>query len=95
MVKTKKNATQTARVKTYDAGQGRRVTVPENPKSEDLLMDAVRDNFSPEAVAAEVCKLLPADSDSLAEKLVAEAKNRAGGKLDEDVAVLTLRRNPA
>jgi len=36
---------------------------------------------------------LPADSDSLAEKLVAGAKNRAGGKLDDDVAVLALRRN--
>jgi serine phosphatase RsbU (regulator of sigma subunit) len=53
------------------------------------------DNASPEAVADEVCKLLPADSDSLAEKLVAGAKNRAGGKLDDDVAVLVLRRNPA
>jgi len=53
------------------------------------------DDASPEAVAGEVCKLLPADSDSLAEKLVAGAKNRAGGKLDDDVAVLALRRNPA
>ncbi|MCJ7744882.1 MAG: SpoIIE family protein phosphatase [Actinobacteria bacterium] len=53
------------------------------------------DDVSPEAVAGEVCKLLPADSDSLVEKLVAGAKNRAGGKLDDDVAVLALRRNPA
>ena len=43
---------QTAKVKTYDAGEGRRVTVPEAPKPEDLLMDAIRDTFSPEAVAA-------------------------------------------
>jgi PAS domain S-box-containing protein len=53
------------------------------------------DDASPGAVAGEVRKLLPADSDSLAEKLVAGAKNRAGGKLDDDVAVLVLRRNPA
>jgi PAS domain S-box-containing protein len=53
------------------------------------------DDASPEAVAGEVRKLLPADSDSLAEKLVAGAKDRAGGKLDDDVAVLVLRRNPA
>ena len=53
------------------------------------------DDASPEAVAGEVRKLLPADPDSLAEKLVAGAKNRAGGKLDDDVAVLVLRRNPA
>ena len=53
------------------------------------------DEASPEAVADEVRKLLPADSDSLAEKLVAGAKDRAGGKLDDDVAVLVLRRNPA
>jgi PAS domain S-box-containing protein len=53
------------------------------------------DDASPEAVAGEVSKLLPADPDSLAEKLVAGAKNRAGGKLDDDVAVLALRRNPA
>jgi len=52
------------------------------------------DDASPEAVAGEVRKLLPADSDSLAEKLVAGAKDRAGGKLDDDVAVLVLRRNP-
>src|SRR5450759_1958681 len=52
------------------------------------------DDASPEAVAGEVRKLLPADSASLAEKLVAGAKDRAGGKLDDDVAVLALRRNP-
>jgi len=53
------------------------------------------DDASPEAIAGEVRKLLPADLDSLAEKLVAGAKDRAGGKLDDDVAVLVLRRNPA
>lgn len=36
--------------KTYDAGQGRRVTVPEN--DEDDLFDAIREQLSPQAVAA-------------------------------------------
>ena len=40
------------KIKTYDAGQGRHVTVPENPISDETLFDAIKDNFSPEAVAA-------------------------------------------
>ena len=41
--------------KTYEAMVGSRkarVTIPENPKPEDLLADAVRENLSPHAVAA-------------------------------------------
>jgi len=41
--------------KVYDAevdGKKRRVTVPENPKPEDMLNDALRENLSPHAVAA-------------------------------------------
>lgn len=53
------------------------------------------DDASPEAVAGEVCRLSLASSESLAKELVAGAKNRAGGKLDDDVAVLVLRRNPS
>ena len=41
--------------KTYEAkvgGRTARVTIPENPKPEDLFADAVRENLSPHAVAA-------------------------------------------
>ena len=41
--------------KTYEAKVGdrtARVTIPENPKPEDLLADALRENLSPHAVAA-------------------------------------------
>ena len=58
----KKIRTTNAKVKTYDAGQGRRVTVPENPTPEDLLMDAIRENFSPEAVAAMAAYLQAANT---------------------------------
>ena len=43
--------------KTYEVkrhGQRRRVTVPEDPKPEDVLADALRDNLSPQAIAAVV-----------------------------------------
>ena len=49
--------------KVYDAevhGKKRRVTVPEDPKPEDLLTDALRDNLSPQAVAAIAAYLQPA-----------------------------------
>jgi predicted RNA-binding Zn-ribbon protein involved in translation (DUF1610 family) len=68
-------------VATHDAGQGRRVTVPENPKPEDLLMDAIRENFSPEAVAAMAAYLQAANTKNrrvneqltwFSEKLIAE-----------------------
>lgn len=52
------------------------------------------ENASPEAIADEISKLLPAESDAIAERLFAEAINRAGGELEDDVAVLVLRRNP-
>ena len=51
-----------AKVETHDAGQGRRVTVPENPKPEDLLMDAIRENSSPAAVAAMAAYLQAANT---------------------------------
>ena len=57
----KKNRTTNAKVKTYDAGHGRRVTVPENPKPEDLLMDAIRENFSP-AAGADIAAYLHVDN---------------------------------
>ena len=37
-----------------------RVSVPEDPKPEELLIDALRDNLSPEAVAAIASWLQPA-----------------------------------
>jgi len=43
------------RPKTYEAehnGRKTRVTVPDNPDSKVMLIDAIRDNFSPKAVAA-------------------------------------------
>ena len=48
------------RPKTYEADEGNRkvrVTVPEDPKPEDMLADAVRDNLSPKAVATIVSYL--------------------------------------
>ena len=41
--------------KTYEAkvnGRKRRVTVPEDPDPEEMLIDAFQANFSPKAVAA-------------------------------------------
>ena len=49
-------------IKTYDAGQGRRATVPENPISDETLFDAIKDNFSPEAVAAMAAYLQAANT---------------------------------
>ena len=46
---------RTATGKVYDAqvhGKTHRVTVPEDPRPEDLLTDALRENLSPHAVAA-------------------------------------------
>jgi hypothetical protein len=37
-----------------------RITVPEDPKPEELLIDALRDNLSPKAVAAIASWLQPA-----------------------------------
>lgn len=43
---------------TYDAGNGRKVTVPENDEQD--LFDAIREQLSPHAVAAIVAFLQPA-----------------------------------
>ena len=54
--------TRTATGKVYDAevhGKKRRVTVPEDPKPEDMLTDALRENLSPHAVAAIAAYLQP------------------------------------
>ena len=48
--------------KVYDAevhGRKYRVTVPQDPKPEDLLTDALRENLSPHAVAAIAAYLQP------------------------------------
>ena len=53
---------RTATGKVYDAevhGKKRRVTVPEDPKPEDMLTDALRENLSPHAVAAIAAYLQP------------------------------------
>ena len=53
---------RTATGKVYDAevhGKKRRVTVPEDPKPEDILTDALRENLSPHAVAAIAAYLQP------------------------------------
>ena len=53
---------RTETVKVYDAeirGKKRRVTVPEDPKPEELLTDALRENLSPHAVAAIAAYLQP------------------------------------
>ena len=50
------------RPKTYEAklnGRKTRVTVPEDPKPEDVLADALRENLSPHAVAAIAAYLQP------------------------------------
>ena len=71
-----------AKPKTYPAvinGRRVRVTVPEDPAPGELLLDAVRENFSPGAVAAIVAHLQPAKTNNqkadrevawLAERLV-------------------------
>ena len=52
-----------AAVKTYPAtidGRRVRVTIPEDPKPEEVLRDALRQNLSPQAVAAIAAYLQPA-----------------------------------
>lgn len=52
------------RAKTYlhtrPDGRTVRLTVPEDPASEELLLDALRDNLSPHAIATIVSYLQPA-----------------------------------
>jgi len=43
----------------YDAGHGRKVTVPEDPSGEDALAEALRANLSPQAVAVIAAYLQP------------------------------------
>ena len=53
---------RTATGKVYDAevhGVKRRVTVPEDPRPEDALADALRENLSPHAVATIAAYLQP------------------------------------
>ena len=52
-----------AQDKTYEAKMGGkkvRVTIPEDPDPAEVLMDAIKDNLSPLAVAAIVAYLQPA-----------------------------------
>ena len=47
--------TRRRKPKTYETtldGKKTRVTIPENQRDEDTLLDALKDNLSPEAVAA-------------------------------------------
>ena len=48
----------------------------------------------PETIAHDVLGFLPADADTLAGSLLANAENLAEGVLNDDVAVLVLRRKP-
>lgn len=41
-----------------------RVTVPEDPKPEEMLIDALRENLSPEAVATIIAYLQPLSIDN-------------------------------
>jgi hypothetical protein len=40
-----------------------RVTVPDDPKPEEMLIDAIRDNLSPQAVATIIAYLQPVSVD--------------------------------
>ena len=84
----KRARTETGKV--YDAevcGKKRRVTVPEDPKPEDMLTDALRENLSPHAVAAIAAYLQPVrTADSQVDRQVrwfAELLARAVGGNDE------------
>ena len=53
--------------KTYEAkvnGRRTRVTVPDDPGPEEMLIDAIQDNLSPQAVAAIAAFLQPATTKS-------------------------------
>ena len=84
----KRARTETGKV--YDAevcGKKRRVTVPEDPKPEDMLTDALRENLSPHAVAAIAAYLQPVGTtDPQVDRQVrwfAEMLTRAVGGDDE------------
>ena len=49
-------------IKTYEAkagGKKARVTIPENPDPAEVLVDAIKDNLSPAAVATIIAYLQP------------------------------------
>jgi sigma-B regulation protein RsbU (phosphoserine phosphatase) len=48
---------------------------------------------TPETIAREVREMLPTDVDTLVEALLARAEDRSNGVLNDDVAVLALRRS--
>jgi len=84
----KRARTETGKV--YDAevcGKKRRVTVPEDPRPEDMLTDALRENLSPHAVAAIAAYLQPVRTmDPQVDRQVrwfAELLGRAVGGADE------------
>jgi hypothetical protein len=75
--------------KTYSAntsdGRTVKVTVPEDPKPEELLDDALRDNLSPEAIAVIVAYLQPARSkDAAADRQVRWFSDRLVALLGAD-----------
>jgi hypothetical protein len=75
--------------KTYPAktrdGSTVRVTIPEDPKPEELLDDALRENLSPEAIAVIVAYLQPARSkDATADQQVRWFSDRLVALLGAD-----------
>ena len=89
---TKRNG----KVQAYDAGQGRRVTVPENPIGDEILFDAIKDNFSPQAVAAMAAYLQAANTKNrevnrqlawFAKELVKLVGAKSYGQLLEEVGL--------
>ena len=57
---------RTDKIKTYEAttpdGRKVRCTVPEDPTPDEILFDAIKDNFSPQAVAAMAAYLQAANT---------------------------------
>lgn len=67
MTRTKNNAKATsAKIQSYEAilndGRKTRVTIPEDPRPEELLIDAIRENLTPHAAAAIASWLQPANT---------------------------------
>ena len=55
----KPNTVPPSQNKRYDAGKGRKVTVAYSGEAKEVLRDVIRDNLSPQAVAAIVAYLQP------------------------------------
>ena len=57
---------RTSKIRTYEAttpdGRKVRCTVPEDPTPDEVLFDAIKDNFSPQAVAAMAAHLQAANT---------------------------------